>query len=140
MTVARLSPCQARGGTVTNTDTCTPSLVQICCLLYSDVEVCQLLYPCYQVFMFVFFCHSLFLRFPTCSPLLPSSFVPVLGLVEGPVVDRCSIWDRGVSLELVITVNYVIFPMLLQCLVLLLTSKGKAFMAIRFYIFIFNIV
>ena len=87
--------------------------------------------------MFVFFCFPLphFLHFPTLLLL-----VPVLGLVEGPVLDRCSIWDRGVSLELVITVNYVIFPMLLQCLVLLLTSKGKAFMAIRFYIFIFNIV
>ena len=96
------------------------------------------LYPCYQVFMFVFICHSLFLHFLHCSLLFLG--VAMLSLVEGPVVDSCSIWDRGVSLELVITVNYVIFPILLQGLVPLLTSKGKAFMAIRFYIFIFNIV
>ena len=95
------------------------------------------LYPCYQVFMFVFICHSLILHFLHCSLLFLG--VAMLSLVEGPV-DSCSIWDRGVSLELVITVNYVIFPILLQGLVPLLTSKGKAFMAIRFYIFIFNIV
>ena len=88
--------------------------------------------------MFVFICHSLFLHFLHCSLLFLG--VAVLSLVEGPVVDSCSIWDRGVSLELEITVNYVIFPILLQGLVPLLTSKGKAFMTIRFYIFIFNIV
>ena len=54
---------------VTNADTCTPSLVEICWLLYSDVEVCQwtisLLSSFHVCFYLSFFASSLSSLFPS---------------------------------------------------------------------------